>query len=108
MAVAKGTGSRQLLHPLPYSPGRPAGDRLLGSELQADPDVQFCWDWSLTQTRGPVHTECTLFSLCKCLKHTVKLTGFKKESDTQEVSMALYLCLISLSVMGQKNVFASA
>lgn len=63
MAVAKGTGPRQLLHPLPHSARWPVGDWLLGSELQTDTDGHFCWDWSLTPTYGPVHSECTLYIL---------------------------------------------
>lgn len=50
VAVAKGTGPRQLLHPLPHSSGWPAGDGLLGSELQTDSGNQFHQGRSLTQT----------------------------------------------------------
>lgn len=91
VAVAKGPGSRQLLHPLPHSSGRPVGDRLLGSELQTDSYGQFFRDWSLTDV--VLDTVNVLLSICKWLKHTVKFMGFKKESRdkaTQEVSIMLY------------------
>lgn len=53
LALETRTGSRQLLHPLPHSSGRPAGHGILGSVFQSDPDVDLSRKWTLTEIYFP-------------------------------------------------------